>query len=95
MSAAHSQIEQMHADLQAWEQAVSSRDTELRNLQVGYLYLPISPGTAANQLGRQLGTPTGNTNLMSNLQSEALDGQLASNSEEAPQNWKPVDSPEE
>ena len=34
VSGANTQIQQMHADLQAWEQAVSSRDTELRNLQV-------------------------------------------------------------
>lgn len=33
---ATAQIEQMHADLQAWEEAVASRDTELRNLQVGF-----------------------------------------------------------
>ena len=35
VSSSNAQIQQMHADLQAWEQAVSSRDTELRNLQVG------------------------------------------------------------
>ena len=35
----------MHADLQAWEQAVSSRDTELRNLQVGTIQVlaPLAP----------------------------------------------------
>ena len=31
---ANAQIQQMHADLQAWEEAVTARDTELRNLQV-------------------------------------------------------------
>ena len=36
VSSADAQIKQMHADLQAWEEAVSSRDTELRNLQVSF-----------------------------------------------------------
>lgn len=34
MDSANAQIQQMHEDLQAWEQAVSARDAELRNLQV-------------------------------------------------------------
>ena len=34
LKCARAQIQQMHADLQAWEEAVSARDTELRNLQV-------------------------------------------------------------
>lgn len=33
MDSANAQIQQMHEDLQAWEQAVSARDAELRNLQ--------------------------------------------------------------
>ena len=34
VSSADAQMKQMHADLEAWEEAVSLRDTELRNLQV-------------------------------------------------------------
>ncbi|KAL0017763.1 hypothetical protein WJX77_011853, partial [Trebouxia sp. C0004] len=33
MDSANAQIQQMHEDLQAWEQAVAARDAELRNLQ--------------------------------------------------------------
>ena len=34
LDGANAQIRQMHEDLQAWEEAVAARDTELRNLQV-------------------------------------------------------------
>lgn len=39
VDSANAQIQQMHEDLQAWEEAVSARDAELRNLQVRLCYI--------------------------------------------------------
>lgn len=83
VSTANAQIEQMHADLQAWEQAVASRDTELRNLQVGlpptyelgHLCLNLA-GNAKFALSLQLGTEHSKLDGFSRQGESALLGEL-------------------
>lgn len=41
VAAGAAQIQQMQQDLQAWEDAVTARDAELRNLQVAPLHRPL------------------------------------------------------